>query len=100
MVAAALRQEKWLWFIDKPRPLTTVDALEEASRAPYGSAMLILSRRGSIRALLAALVTVLALGFEPFIQQVLNAVVRETSTHSDSVLSAPQHPTMNQCLAT
>ncbi|ETI26630.1 hypothetical protein G647_10391 [Cladophialophora carrionii CBS 160.54] len=83
VVAAALRQEKWLWFIDKPRPLATVDAFEEASRGPYGSAMLILSRRGSIRALLAALVTVLALGFEPFLQQVLNTVVRETPIASD-----------------
>ena len=84
MVAAALRQEKWLWFIDKPRPLTTVDAFEEASRGPYGSAMLILTRRGSIRALLAALVTVLALGFEPFLQQVLNTVVRETAIPSET----------------
>ncbi|EXJ59859.1 hypothetical protein A1O7_04006 [Cladophialophora yegresii CBS 114405] len=83
VVAAALRQEKWLWFIDKPRPLTTVDEFEEASRGPYGSAMLILSRRGSIRALLAALVTVLALGFEPFLQQVLNTVVRETAIVSE-----------------
>ncbi|OCT47653.1 hypothetical protein CLCR_03405 [Cladophialophora carrionii] len=33
--------------------------------------------------LLAALVTVLALGFEPFLQQVLNTVVRETPIASD-----------------
>ena len=84
VVAAALRQEKWLWFINKPRPLTTVDAFEEASRGPYGSAILILSRRGSVRALLAALVTVLALGFEPFLQQVLNTVVREIAIPSDA----------------
>lgn len=59
-----------------------MDAFEEASRGPYGSALLILGRQGSIRALLAALVTVLALGFEPFLQQVLNTVVRETSIPS------------------
>ncbi|EXJ73220.1 uncharacterized protein A1O5_02980 [Cladophialophora psammophila CBS 110553] len=82
VLASAIRQEKWLWFIGKPRPLNTVDAFEEASRGPYGSVLLILSRRGSLRALLAASVTVLALGFEPFLQQVLNTVVRDTAISS------------------
>jgi hypothetical protein len=82
VVAAALRQEKWLWFIDQPRPLTVVDAFEEASRGPYGSAVLLLTHRGSLRALLAALVTVLALGFEPFLQQVLNTVIRQNPVMS------------------
>ncbi|OAL31163.1 hypothetical protein AYO22_01196 [Fonsecaea multimorphosa] len=82
VLASALRQEKWLWFIGKPRPLNTVDAFEEASRGPYGSLLLILSRRGSYRALVAALVTVLALGFEPFLQQVLNTVVRDNPVPS------------------
>ncbi|KIW28379.1 uncharacterized protein PV07_08047 [Cladophialophora immunda] len=82
VLASAIRQEKWLWFIGKPRPLNTVDAFEEASRGPYGSILLILSRRGSLRALVAALVTVLALGFEPFLQQVLNTVVRDSAVPS------------------
>ncbi|OAP58692.1 hypothetical protein AYL99_07782 [Fonsecaea erecta] len=83
VLAAAIRQEKWLWFIGKPRPLNTVDAFEEASRGPYGSLLLILSRRGSLRALVAALATVLALGFEPFLQQVLNTVVRDSPVSSE-----------------
>ncbi|KAH0845429.1 hypothetical protein FOPE_11293 [Fonsecaea pedrosoi] len=82
VLASAIRQEKWLWFIGKPRPLNTVDAFEEASRGPYGSTLLILSRRGSLQALVAALVTVLALGFEPFLQQVLNTVVRDNPVPS------------------
>ncbi|KAJ9611662.1 hypothetical protein H2200_004846 [Cladophialophora chaetospira] len=84
VVASASRPEKWLWFIEKPRPLTTVDAFEQASRGPYGSVMLILSRGGSVRALLAALITVLSLGFEPFLQATLNTVIRETPILSES----------------
>ncbi|KAK4939584.1 hypothetical protein LTR10_020190 [Elasticomyces elasticus] len=76
VVAAAIRQEKWLWFIKMPRPLHTVDSFEEASRGPYGSLRLILAYRGSLRALLAALVTILSLGFEPFIQQLVTIEVR------------------------
>lgn len=93
VLAAAIRQEKWLWFVKKPRPLDTVDSFEEASRGPYGSLRLILAYRGrfvsstfvtnpanilnnSPRALLAALVTILSLSFEPFIQQLVTAEVR------------------------
>lgn len=46
ILAASIRQEKWLWFIDKPRPLDVVDAFEEASRGPYGSLELILTWKG------------------------------------------------------
>ena len=48
VLAAAIRQEKWLWFIDKPRPLSMVDSFEEASRGPYGSLHLILTWRGRV----------------------------------------------------
>ncbi|KIX01068.1 uncharacterized protein Z518_10134 [Rhinocladiella mackenziei CBS 650.93] len=82
ILAAALRQEKWLWFIDQPRPLNTVDTFEEASRGPYGSLLLLASFRGSLRALLAAFVTILALGFEPLIQQLVLVQVREVPINS------------------
>ena len=45
VLAAAIRQEMWLWFIKRPRPLNTVDAFDEASQGPYGSLLLLLSRR-------------------------------------------------------
>jgi len=45
-LAAALRQERWLWFIDRPRPLGNIDDFEEASRGPYGSLILLFKLRG------------------------------------------------------
>ncbi|KAJ9617383.1 hypothetical protein H2204_013849 [Knufia peltigerae] len=83
ILAASIRQEKWLWFIDRPRPLDVVDSFEEASRGPYGSLELILTWKGSFRALLAALVTILALGFEPFIQQLVQINVVNVPTNSE-----------------
>lgn len=46
ILAAVLRQEKWLWFIDRPRPLSTIDSFEEASRGPYGSLVLLFKLHG------------------------------------------------------
>ena len=46
ILATAIRQERWLWFIKRPRPLSTVDDFDEASRGPYGSLLLVLNRRG------------------------------------------------------
>ncbi|EXJ95578.1 hypothetical protein A1O1_00700 [Capronia coronata CBS 617.96] len=91
VLAAAIRQEKWLWFVDEPRPLSTVDAFEEASRGPLGSLMLLLSRRGSIRAFVAATVTILTLGFEPFIQQLIVIDVRNVPI--DSATASIRTPT-------
>ncbi|KAI1612411.1 hypothetical protein EDD36DRAFT_418581 [Exophiala viscosa] len=83
VLAAAIRQEKWLWFIGKPRPLDAVDSFEEASRGPYGSLRLIMTYRGSLRALLAAFITILSLGFEPFLQQLVTIEVRNVPIISD-----------------
>ncbi|KAI1619910.1 hypothetical protein EDD37DRAFT_698328 [Exophiala viscosa] len=83
VLAAAIRQEKWLWFIGKPRSLDAVDSFEEASRGPYGSLRLIMTYRGSLQALPAAFITILPLGFEPFLQQLVTLEVRNVPIISD-----------------
>ena len=41
-VAASISQLKWLWFTDKPkRPLADFEAFDDASRGPWGSALLL-----------------------------------------------------------
>ncbi|KIW10891.1 hypothetical protein PV08_10190 [Exophiala spinifera] len=109
LLAASIRQEKWLWFIGKPRPLNVVDAFEEASRGHTGPWNSFCRGRqanvnhslSSLRALLAALVTLLALGFEPFIQQLVDidvvnvptdtepATIRTPTSYNESVLGNP-----------
>ncbi|ETN37112.1 uncharacterized protein HMPREF1541_08102 [Cyphellophora europaea CBS 101466] len=71
VVAAALRQERWLHFSRNPAALSITDEYEEASRGPWGSMLLGVKARGSLRALLLAAVTVLAFGFEAFLQQLI-----------------------------
>jgi hypothetical protein len=76
VITAVIRQEEWLWYIDAPRRLSHVDDFDEASRGPYGSFLLLIRARGSLRVLLAATITVLALGFEPFLQQLVTIKAR------------------------
>ncbi|KAK5061217.1 hypothetical protein LTR84_007759 [Exophiala bonariae] len=91
ILAAILRQEKWLWFIDRPRPLSTIDSFEEASRGPYGSLMLLFKLHGSLRPFLAATILVLALGFEPFLQQLVAFSTRDVLI--DGAIASIQTPT-------
>ena len=44
-VAKALGQLKWLWFTRSKRPLMDFVALDEASKGPWGSSLLLIKRR-------------------------------------------------------
>lgn len=71
-VTACIGQLKWRYF-RRPRHLHHMQLMDDASRGPWGS-LLLLSRLASTRAATAsllALVTILALGIGPSAQQIL-----------------------------
>ncbi|KAI9698028.1 MAG: hypothetical protein M1836_004381 [Candelina mexicana] len=70
-ISEALSQLKWLWFRTGRKPLDDFDKFEQASRGPWGSARLFFQLRAKHFASLGALVTVITLAMEPFIQQTI-----------------------------
>ncbi|KAI9720489.1 MAG: hypothetical protein M1828_005660 [Chrysothrix sp. TS-e1954] len=66
----ALAQLKWTWFI-KERPLEDFHVIENASRGPTGSLLLLIKRRGGLLAATGATLTILILAINPFVQQVI-----------------------------
>ncbi|KAK5690875.1 hypothetical protein LTR97_012038 [Elasticomyces elasticus] len=69
-VAAAIGQLKWCWYRHE-RGVTDIQSFDDASRGPWGSMMLLFSWRAQSLAALGASITVLALAFDPFVQQIL-----------------------------
>ncbi|KAM0265328.1 hypothetical protein ACHAQJ_000168 [Trichoderma viride] len=68
---SGIGQLKWLNALQK-KPLADFHAIDEASRGPWGSAVLIASRRGGLVASLGAFIVIAALGIGTFVQQALN----------------------------
>lgn len=69
-IGACISQYKWLHFKRKARRLNDLDLLEEASRGSLGS-LILLVRRPLGLASIGAAVTLLAVGLEVFIQQMV-----------------------------
>jgi hypothetical protein len=69
-LGSCISQSKWLHFL-KPRKLADLDLIEDAARGPYGSAWLLLLRPRSL-ATIGAFLTIAALGYDTFIQQVVD----------------------------
>lgn len=77
-VSACIGQWKWIYYRSKTRKLKDFDTIEDASRGPYGSVVLLAKVRLSGVASLGALVTILALGIDTFAQQVISTDVVTT----------------------
>ncbi|KAI1118103.1 hypothetical protein F5Y14DRAFT_297331 [Nemania sp. NC0429] len=71
-VASCLSQLKWIYFTDSSRPLYHFEVFDEASRGPWGAAVLscIVHIRAKL-ALFGSIITIVALAMEPFTQQIL-----------------------------
>ncbi|GAB7341413.1 hypothetical protein MBLNU457_7663t1 [Dothideomycetes sp. NU457] len=78
-VAAALGQQKWNWFSTKGRKLRDFAVLDEASRGPLGSFRLLFSKLCFRIGAIGALVTILALAFDAFSQQVVEVRYRRVA---------------------
>ncbi|KAJ6171363.1 hypothetical protein N7470_000430 [Penicillium chermesinum] len=72
-VSQGIGQLKWVWVSKRSRPLSDLDAFDMASRGATGSAFLLWLVKGGI-ALLGSLSMVLAIGFDPFIQNLVHYV--------------------------
>ncbi|KAK4446721.1 hypothetical protein QBC34DRAFT_304568 [Podospora aff. communis PSN243] len=71
-LAGCLSQLAWQHFASEPRSLDHIRVFDDASRGPWGAMELlaVIGKRGFLARLLAV-ATVLALGIEPFAQQIL-----------------------------
>jgi len=78
-VSNSLAQFKWIWFTgNRDRSLLDIEVLDEASRGPLGATKLLTSRMTSPLASLGSLLTILALLFDPFTQQL---IIYHTEVH-------------------
>ncbi|KAI1097482.1 hypothetical protein F4804DRAFT_170724 [Jackrogersella minutella] len=77
-IAACLGQYKW-WHFRQPRQLQDLQRLDDASRGPWGSLLLLFNVTlwGAPTALCLGVVTILALGIEPSAQQILSFPLRD-----------------------
>ncbi|KAI8949248.1 hypothetical protein F4801DRAFT_603444 [Xylaria longipes] len=71
-VASCLSQLKWIYFKHSSRPLYHFELFEEASRGPWGSAVLswVVHIHAKL-ALFGSIITIVALALEPFTQQIM-----------------------------
>lgn len=86
-VSAAIGQLKWIWFQKSPRNLYDIVVFDDASRGPLGEFILLGSLKIVLRsiAVVGATATILLLGLDPFIQQLLSYSTVPISIRSDSV---------------
>ncbi|KAJ9136840.1 hypothetical protein NKR23_g9547 [Pleurostoma richardsiae] len=78
-VASCISQLKWRHFHLRPNRLSHLQALDDASRGPWGSFMLLLTvRANALMAGALAVVSLIALGIDPAAQQILGFPQRET----------------------
>ncbi|KAK8127959.1 c6 and c2h2 transcription factor [Apiospora sp. TS-2023a] len=78
-VSACLSQLKWKHFLDRPRPLSHLQAFDNASRGPLGSLYLMGNLRlGAVLAFFFALVTTASVAIDPTAQQILEFPSRTT----------------------
>lgn len=76
-VSEGLSQLKWVYFWVQKRPLSELEAFDEASRGPWGSIMFFWKIKArSLLALCGAFLTVSALAMGPFAQQIISVEIR------------------------
>jgi hypothetical protein len=67
-----ISQLKWLWFTRRSQPLHDFESFDSASRGPWPSFLLIWKTRASHLVSLGALLTIVNLAFQPFVQQAVS----------------------------
>ncbi|KAF2456141.1 hypothetical protein BDY21DRAFT_323228 [Lineolata rhizophorae] len=74
----ALGQLKWSWFRGgKSKRLADFELFDNSSRGPWGSVVLLALTKGRSAATIGAIITILSLGVETFIQQVISVRDRQ-----------------------
>lgn len=85
IIGAGMGQVKWIWFGRQARPLIDFDMIDEASKGPTGSIVLLLRGRGGFPAITGACLTVLLLAVGPFVQQIIAFEDRPVSQSTASI---------------
>ncbi|KFY70239.1 hypothetical protein V499_09332 [Pseudogymnoascus sp. VKM F-103] len=89
VLAECLAQWKWVLFACEARPLIDFDRIDAATRGPLGSLRVLARTKGPISLWLGAVVTLLAIGIDPFTQQLIqfrSGLVSEPS-HAARILT-------------
>ncbi|KAF2652311.1 hypothetical protein K491DRAFT_664029 [Lophiostoma macrostomum CBS 122681] len=86
-VSEAIGQLKWIWFQNDAN-LWDIDLFDGASRGPWGSMMLLLKSKCRHIVSLGAAITILALAFEPFFQQIVVYPERSVPVDQGTVSTA------------
>lgn len=86
-VASTMGQAKWCWFRperdDGRRRLQDMQTLDDASRGPLGSVQLLFTRIFVSICSIGAVITILALLYEPFLQQLVSYPVQLVQVSTD-----------------
>ncbi|PKX90088.1 DUF3176 domain-containing protein [Aspergillus novofumigatus IBT 16806] len=84
-ISNAIGQLKWIWFRQGKRQLYDMQAVDDASRGPLGSLSILFQRQhpGGLLLSLGAMVTIISLAFDPFVQQIVSYPVRQVISPSD-----------------
>ncbi|PYI31488.1 hypothetical protein BP00DRAFT_425543 [Aspergillus indologenus CBS 114.80] len=85
-VTQALGQLKWVWFAQRRRPVSDLATFDAASRGVKGSALLLWLLNGRHFAVFGSTTMILALAFEPFIQNMVHYVPRSIDDESQVAL--------------
>ena len=91
VTSESIGQLKWLWFRTK-RALIDMETFYNASRGPWGCLILLYRHRGCSLVSLRAIVTVLALAFDPFMQQLFSYPVRQVASPAHVATVKQGHP--------
>ena len=101
-ITASISQMKWVWFKER-NPIRGMQVFDEASRGPLGALKLLFSKYVLSLASLGALIILLALGMDPFFQQVVSYPLElrvETHVSDSSVAHLPKGSSYNSVRAT
>ncbi|KAI0439401.1 hypothetical protein F4803DRAFT_568537 [Xylaria telfairii] len=76
LIVASISQSKWTWFSDE-RSLCDLEFIDDASRGPWGSLVLLFKHRFRLRIVsFSAILTILATGLEVAFQQLVTIEAR------------------------
>ncbi|KAH8586025.1 hypothetical protein B0O99DRAFT_645562 [Bisporella sp. PMI_857] len=70
-VTECISQIKWIWFSERDRDLADMEYFDEGSRGPWGSMRLLIRLRARHLGVLGAIVTLVALAFDPVVQEII-----------------------------
>ena len=86
-VAGAMGQSKWCSFASKPKRLQDLQNMDDAARGPLGSVTMLFSWTTMSLCFVGAVIVIIALGFDSFIQQVVSYPLRDVGVTSSAALT-------------